>query len=74
MISGDVPLVPGVRKAREQMDARSMSAIVINPKNGHEIIHTEEEYARVCVESCEWHRALENAVETPEEDQRDLVK
>ena len=51
-----------------------MCVIVINPKNGHEIIYTEEEYARVCVESCEWHRALENAVETPEEDQRDLVK
>jgi hypothetical protein len=50
-----------------------MSVIVINPKNGDKIIYTEEEYGKAYIESCLWYRALENAVETTDEDQRDLV-
>lgn len=51
-----------------------MSVIVINPKNGDKIIYTEEEYGKAYIESCQWYRALENAVEATDEDQRDLVK
>ncbi len=30
-----------------------MSVIVINPKNGHEIIYTEDEYGKAYIESCQ---------------------
>jgi hypothetical protein len=51
-----------------------MSVIVVNPKNGREIIYAEEEYGKAYIEACEWYRALENAVEATDEDVRDLVK
>jgi hypothetical protein len=51
-----------------------MSVIVINPKNGHETIYTEEEYGKAYMESCQWYRALENAVGTTDEGQKDLVE
>ena len=51
-----------------------MGVIVINPKNGHEIIYTEEEYGKAYIESCLWYRALENAVDASDEDHRDLAK
>ena len=50
-----------------------MSIIVINPINGQEIIHTEEEYGKAYIESCQRYRPFENAVDA-DEDQRDLVK
>jgi hypothetical protein len=51
-----------------------MSMIVINPINGQEIIYTEEEYGKVCIEACQWYRAFENAVDASDEDQRNLVE
>jgi hypothetical protein len=51
-----------------------MSVIVINPKNGHRIIYAEEEYGKAYIESCLWYRALENAVEATDEDDRSMVK
>ena len=51
-----------------------MSVIAINPKNGHKIIYTEEEYGKAFIEACLWYRALENAVEATDEDERELVK
>jgi hypothetical protein len=51
-----------------------MSVIVINPKNGHKIIYTEEEYGKAYIESCLWCRALEDAVEATDGDERELVK
>ena len=51
-----------------------MSVIVINPKNGHEIIYTEEEYGKAYIESCQWYRAFENAVDASDEDRRNLAK
>jgi hypothetical protein len=51
-----------------------MSVTVISPKNGHEIIYTEEEYGKAYIEACEWYRALENAVDPSDQDQGDLAK
>ena len=51
-----------------------MSVIVINPKNGQEIVYTEEEYGKAYIESSLWYRALENAVEATDDDERDLIK
>ena len=51
-----------------------MSVIVIKPKNGQEIICTEEEYGKAYFESCQSYRAFENAVDACDEDQKDLVK
>ena len=51
-----------------------MSVIVINPKNGDKIIYTEEEYGKAYIESCQWYRAFENAVDVSDDDQGDLVK
>jgi len=51
-----------------------VSVIVLNPKNGHEIVRTEEEYGKAYIESCQWYRAFENAVDASDEDRRDLAK
>jgi len=51
-----------------------MSMIAINPINRQEIIHTEEEYGKAYIESCQRYRPFENAVDASDEDQRDLVK
>jgi hypothetical protein len=51
-----------------------MSVIVVNPKNGHKTIYTEEEYGKAYIESCLWYRALENAVEATDEDERELIE
>ncbi len=51
-----------------------MSVIVINPMTGHKIIYTDEEYGKAYIESCLWYRALENAVEATDENERELVK
>jgi hypothetical protein len=68
------PLVLGVRKNATTDGGPTMSVIVINPKNRHEIIYTEEEHGKAYIESCLWYRAFENAVDASDEDQRDLVK
>ena len=51
-----------------------MSVIVINPMNGQEMVYTEEEYGKAYIESCQWYRAFENAVDTSDKDQRDSFK
>ena len=51
-----------------------MSMIAINPINRQEIIHTEEEYGKAYIESCQRYRPFENVVDASDEDQRDLVK
>lgn len=44
------------------------------PIDGQEIIYTEEEYGKAYIESCQWYRAFENAVDASDKDQRDSVK
>ena len=51
-----------------------MSVIVINPMNGQEMVYTEEEYGKAYIESCQWYRAFENAVDASDEDRRNLAK
>ena len=51
-----------------------MSVIVINPMNGQEMVYTDEEYRKAYIESCQWYRAFENAVDRSDEDHGDLVK
>ena len=67
-------LVTGVRKNATTDGGPTMSVIVINPKNGHGIIYTEEEYGKAYIEACQWYRAFENAVDASDEDRRDLAK
>ena len=73
-MNGGHPASPGRQKNATTAGGPTMSVIVVNPINGREIIYTDEEYGKAYIEACEWYRALENAVETPKADQRDLVK